>query len=172
MSRDRRHGAIQFLCGTAAAKLPNIHLYPVYNLRRQNASREALLQQSRIDPLLAGSDQLLYASQRKIPPLSYGPNHPKIVFSQVAALPFRIRKGRIEVLLVTSRETKRWLIPKGWPMKGKKAAQGGGPGGDGGGRRQGQVSQMPSATTITGSAGPSISTFAGCTSIRLRFPSS
>ena len=40
--------------------------------------------------------------------------------SQVAALPFRIRDGRIEVLLVTSRETKRWLIPKGWPMKGKK----------------------------------------------------
>jgi 8-oxo-dGTP pyrophosphatase MutT (NUDIX family) len=27
----------------------------------------------------------------------------------------------LEVLLVTSRETKRWLIPKGWPMKGKKA---------------------------------------------------
>jgi 8-oxo-dGTP pyrophosphatase MutT (NUDIX family) len=40
--------------------------------------------------------------------------------SQVAALPFRIKDGRIEVLLVTSRETKRWLIPKGWPMKGKK----------------------------------------------------
>lgn len=26
----------------------------------------------------------------------------------------------MEILLVTSRETKRWLIPKGWPMKGKK----------------------------------------------------
>ena len=35
---------------------------------------------------------------------------------QVAALPFRIRKGRHEILLVTSRETKRWVIPKGWPM--------------------------------------------------------
>lgn len=23
--------------------------------------------------------------------------------------------GRVEVLLVTSRETKRWVIPKGWP---------------------------------------------------------
>ena len=40
--------------------------------------------------------------------------------SQVAALPFRIKNGRVEVLLVTSRETKRWLIPKGWPIKGKK----------------------------------------------------
>lgn len=45
---------------------------------------------------------------------------PKEAFSQVAALPFRIKDGKIEVLLVTSRETKRWLIPKGWPMKGKK----------------------------------------------------
>ena len=43
------------------------------------------------------------------------------VFSaQVAALPFRVVDGRFEILLVTSRETKRWLIPKGWPMKGKK----------------------------------------------------
>jgi 8-oxo-dGTP pyrophosphatase MutT (NUDIX family) len=44
----------------------------------------------------------------------------KAQFCQVAALPFRVKEGRIEVLLVTSRETKRWLIPKGWPMKGKK----------------------------------------------------
>lgn len=38
---------------------------------------------------------------------------------QVAALP--IRRGannEIEVLLITSRETQRWIIPKGWPMKG------------------------------------------------------
>jgi 8-oxo-dGTP pyrophosphatase MutT (NUDIX family) len=40
---------------------------------------------------------------------------------QVAALPLRLTKsGRIEVLLVTSRETARWVIPKGWPMKGVK----------------------------------------------------
>lgn len=39
--------------------------------------------------------------------------------SQVAALPLRQRAdGRWEVLLVTSRETHRWIIPKGWPMKG------------------------------------------------------
>lgn len=46
---------------------------------------------------------------------------PKDRFNQVAALPFRHRNGTLEVLLVTSRETKRWLIPKGWPIKGKKA---------------------------------------------------
>jgi 8-oxo-dGTP pyrophosphatase MutT (NUDIX family) len=39
---------------------------------------------------------------------------------QYAALPYR-RKGKspTEVLLVTSRETGRWIIPKGWPAKGK-----------------------------------------------------
>ena len=39
---------------------------------------------------------------------------------QVAALPFRKRGKTFEVLLITSRETRRWVIPKGWPMKGKK----------------------------------------------------
>lgn len=34
---------------------------------------------------------------------------------QVAALCFR-RNPRVEILLVTSRETKRWVTPKGWPM--------------------------------------------------------
>ena len=39
---------------------------------------------------------------------------------QIAALPFRKRRGKVEVLLITSRETKRWVIPKGWPMAGLK----------------------------------------------------
>jgi 8-oxo-dGTP pyrophosphatase MutT (NUDIX family) len=38
---------------------------------------------------------------------------------QIAALPFRHRRGKTGVLLVTSRETKRWVIPKGWPMEGQ-----------------------------------------------------
>ncbi|MFT3674153.1 NUDIX hydrolase [Aestuariivirga sp.] len=37
---------------------------------------------------------------------------------QIAALCWRKRKGAVEVLLVTSRETRRWVIPKGWPMEG------------------------------------------------------
>ena len=40
--------------------------------------------------------------------------------AQVAALPFRLVDGIGQVLLVTSRETRRWIIPKGWPMKGRK----------------------------------------------------
>ncbi len=39
---------------------------------------------------------------------------------QYAALPYRMRDG-LEFLLITSRETGRWVLPKGWPMKGKKA---------------------------------------------------
>ncbi|SLN67183.1 NUDIX domain protein [Aquimixticola soesokkakensis] len=49
---------------------------------------------------------------------------------QVAALCWRERKGGIEVdgdsreiLLITSRETKRWILPKGWPIDGKNLAQ-------------------------------------------------
>ena len=38
--------------------------------------------------------------------------------AQYAALPFR-RAPELEILLVTSRETARWVIPKGWPMRGK-----------------------------------------------------
>jgi 8-oxo-dGTP pyrophosphatase MutT (NUDIX family) len=38
---------------------------------------------------------------------------------QYAALPFRRGQEDVEILLVTSRETQRWVIPKGWPMKGK-----------------------------------------------------
>jgi 8-oxo-dGTP pyrophosphatase MutT (NUDIX family) len=38
---------------------------------------------------------------------------------QVAALPWRQTENGIEILLVTTRTTKRWLIPKGWTMEGK-----------------------------------------------------
>lgn len=39
---------------------------------------------------------------------------------QVAALPYRRRHGRLRVLLITSRETGRWVLPKGWPMPKRK----------------------------------------------------
>ena len=40
---------------------------------------------------------------------------------QVAALPVRIEEdGALRVLLVTSRETRRYVIPKGWPWPGLK----------------------------------------------------
>ncbi|MGR3364313.1 MAG: NUDIX hydrolase [Maritimibacter harenae] len=42
---------------------------------------------------------------------------------QVAALCYRKTDGGKEVLLVTSRGTGRWILPKGWPMQGKTAAE-------------------------------------------------
>ena len=36
--------------------------------------------------------------------------------SQFGALPWRVCDGKVEVLLVTSRGTGRWILPKGWPM--------------------------------------------------------
>ncbi len=38
--------------------------------------------------------------------------------AQVAALPYRIGPTGVEILLITSRRTHRWIVPKGWPMKG------------------------------------------------------
>ncbi|MBR9650981.1 NUDIX hydrolase [Thalassovita aquimarina] len=42
---------------------------------------------------------------------------------QVAALCVRGKGKAKEVLLITSRGTGRWIIPKGWPMKDKSAPQ-------------------------------------------------
>ncbi len=39
---------------------------------------------------------------------------------QYAALPYRQGGESIEILLVTSLGTKRWIIPKGWPMSGRE----------------------------------------------------
>ena len=50
--------------------------------------------------------------------------HKAALALQFAALPWRIGEGRRrEVMLLTSRETRRWVIPKGWPMKGRKPAE-------------------------------------------------
>ncbi len=46
------------------------------------------------------------------------PSTPRL---QYAALPWRMSESHgLEILLATSRDTKRWIIPKGWPMKGRK----------------------------------------------------
>ena len=37
---------------------------------------------------------------------------------QAAALPYR-RAENLEILLVSSLDTGRWIVPKGWPMKGR-----------------------------------------------------
>jgi 8-oxo-dGTP pyrophosphatase MutT (NUDIX family) len=44
------------------------------------------------------------------------------VRTQFAALCYRTRRDKVQILLVTSRGTKRWIVPKGWPMEGKTPA--------------------------------------------------
>ena len=36
--------------------------------------------------------------------------------TQYAALPWRLSNGSLEILLVTTRNTRRWIVPKGWPI--------------------------------------------------------
>jgi 8-oxo-dGTP pyrophosphatase MutT (NUDIX family) len=44
--------------------------------------------------------------------------------TQYGVVPFREEKdGRIRILLITSRETKRWVVPRGNPMPGLTGAQ-------------------------------------------------
>jgi 8-oxo-dGTP pyrophosphatase MutT (NUDIX family) len=51
--------------------------------------------------------------------MSTSPKPASVSHIQYAALPYRRAGGETEVMLVTSRRTGRWIIPKGWPMKGK-----------------------------------------------------
>ena len=37
---------------------------------------------------------------------------------QYAALPYRVSAIGLQILLVTSRRTRRWIVPKGWPVAG------------------------------------------------------
>ena len=37
------------------------------------------------------------------------------VRTQYAALPWRMTNGALEVLLITTLRTRRWIVPKGWP---------------------------------------------------------
>lgn len=44
---------------------------------------------------------------------------PPDVRRQYAALCFRVVNDKIRILLITSRGTGRWIVPKGWPMADK-----------------------------------------------------
>lgn len=45
------------------------------------------------------------------------------VRSQFAALPYRVKDGSVQILLITSRGSGRWILPKGWPMHGATPAE-------------------------------------------------
>ncbi|MEI9993509.1 MAG: NUDIX hydrolase [Rhizomicrobium sp.] len=42
----------------------------------------------------------------------------KATGTQYAALPYRVTEAGVEILLITTRRTRRWIVPKGWPIEG------------------------------------------------------
>lgn len=56
-------------------------------------------------------------------PLRVGSSGKRDARTQFGALCFRRRKSNCEILLLTSRDTGRWIIPKGWPMDGMTPAE-------------------------------------------------
>lgn len=61
---------------------------------------------------------MIFACFRAILSLFYRPD-----LLQVAALCIRGEGKETELLLVHSLDSKRWIIPKGWPMRGKTLAE-------------------------------------------------
>ncbi len=55
-------------------------------------------------------------------PLNLGGNSKSELRTQFGALCWRQHKGDIQIALCTSRRTKRWILPKGWPVDGAAAA--------------------------------------------------
>ena len=42
------------------------------------------------------------------------------VYRQAAVIPYRVRKDRVEVALVTTSRGKGWIVPKGWVDDGER----------------------------------------------------
>lgn len=45
------------------------------------------------------------------------------VRTQFGAICYRVEHGKVQILLITSRRSRRWIVPKGWPMDGKSPAR-------------------------------------------------
>lgn len=56
----------------------------------------------------------------RVPP--HGVASRKITGVQYAALPWRMHGQTLQILLITSRRTHRWIVPKGWPIAKCKPA--------------------------------------------------
>ena len=56
--------------------------------------------------------------------MTLGPEGQPMPLLQAGALCWRMHRDRVQVLLITSRDTGRWVIPKGWPVEGLGAAEG------------------------------------------------
>ncbi len=56
-------------------------------------------------------------------PLKLSKVHKTAARTQFAALCFRKRKSELQICLITSRTSKRWILPKGWPMHNQTPAE-------------------------------------------------
>ncbi len=56
-------------------------------------------------------------------PIALKDAHKSDVRTQFAALCYHMVRDKPEILLITSRRSRRWIIPKGWPIDGKTPAQ-------------------------------------------------
>ena len=62
-------------------------------------------------------------SKVKMRPIRLAPAQKRDVRSQFGALCYRVVDGQVQVLLITSRGTGRWILPKGWPVDGATPAE-------------------------------------------------
>jgi len=58
----------------------------------------------------------------KANPMRITPSQKRDVRTQFGALCYRAVKDKLQVLLITSRGTGRWILPKGWPVPGATPA--------------------------------------------------
>jgi 8-oxo-dGTP pyrophosphatase MutT (NUDIX family) len=56
-------------------------------------------------------------------PLNLASLQKRDVRTQFGALCYRVRQDKVQVLLITSRGTGRWIVPKGWPIDGSTPSE-------------------------------------------------
>ncbi len=62
-------------------------------------------------------------AKTKMRPIRLASAEKRGVSTQFGALCYRIRKDKMQILLVTSRGAGRWILPKGWPIDGATPAE-------------------------------------------------
>ena len=63
------------------------------------------------------------AIKPKMRPLKIKSGQKRDVRTQFGTLCYRVQNDKVQILLVTSRGTGRWIMPKGWPMHGATPIQ-------------------------------------------------
>ena len=58
----------------------------------------------------------VFYSKKKVTRDSSKTNFEDKVYNQIGALCYRIANKKIKILLITSRRSKRWIMPKGWKI--------------------------------------------------------